>query len=116
MTSVTAAISCLGFNVPASLAFPSAQGVPQDQPANQDGWKTDPQVWADSRIVLNELKDRMSDNALSIPQLQMRLPSLTKDKLDRAVDRLIYTSEIRRLGKGTASDPYRYYERPLVGS
>jgi hypothetical protein len=56
-----------------------------------------------------EKVDVAQSKALSIEEIQQRLPKMDRKAIDAALSRLVYDGRIRRIGQGTKQDPYRYY-------
>jgi hypothetical protein len=109
MASVAAVVALFGKTPQPVAAAASADRGEQTPPAGGEQLKTSSAASQAAADAVFPKLDVPLSKALSLDELQKLLPKMNAKTIQAGLDRLIYDGKIRRIGDGTAKDPYKYY-------
>ena len=108
MTAVTASL-LLGGPVAANAAIPFLDNLPAPQSDNAS--KPDPQVDKAADTIYTWLKGSYEKDAKTQGEIEKQFPDLGSDLVAKALNQLcVDRKDLRRMGDGTQSNPYKYFE------
>lgn len=108
ITGVTASLLVSGL-LPSRPALGQA---PPARPAEQKrGAKVDPAVLAAANEIYPWLEGTVIAQAKTRDDVAKKFPAMAPPVIEQALARLMYEGRIKQAGDGSASNPYRYYDK-----